>query len=140
MTSFLQEFRAFILRGNIIDLAVAVIIGTAFGLVVTSFTRDIALAIIAVIVGKPDFTDVTLTLNGGVIGIGSFITAIVNFLLVAVVVFLALKALTAAQTLRRKAETDADTPTPSDEVVLLTEIRDLLVAGGGARPAGPPIP
>ena len=88
----IQEFKDFISRGNVIDLAVAVIIGGAFGLVVTSFTDDILMQIISAIVGEPDFSDLTFTLNDSVIRYGSFLTAVVNFLIIAAALFLVVKA------------------------------------------------
>ncbi len=83
----LKGFRDFILRGNVLDLAVAVIIGAAFNAVVTSFTKDVLGQLIAAIVGKPDFDNVVLMLNGTPIRIGTFLTAAVQFLIVACVVY-----------------------------------------------------
>jgi len=122
----LQEFKQFIMRGNILDLAVAVILGAAFGLVVSSFTDGVLMALVAAIVGKPNFDDVTFEVGDGVIRIGTFLTALVNFVIIAAVLFLLLKAMEKAMQSRRKDQADADTPAPSDEAVLLTEIRDLL--------------
>lgn len=120
----IQEFKDFISRGNVIDLAVAVIIGGAFGLVVTSFTDDILMQIISAIVGEPDFSDLTFTLNDSVIRYGSFITAVVNFLIIAAALFLVVKGINAAQELsRRKALEEEPEAT---EIDLLTEIRDEL--------------
>jgi large conductance mechanosensitive channel len=122
----LQEFRQFIMRGNIIDLAVAVILGAAFGFVVSSFTDGVLMALVAAIVGKPNFDDVTFEIGDGVIRIGTFLTAVVNFVIIAAVLFLILKAMEKAMRSRRSEGADAETPAPSDEAVLLTEIRDLL--------------
>lgn len=120
----IQEFKEFISRGNVVDLAVAVIIGGAFGLVVTSFTDDILMQIISAIVGEPDFSDLTFTLNDSVIRYGSFLTAVVNFLIIAAALFLVVKAINAAQELsRRKALEEEPEAT---EIDLLTEIRDEL--------------
>lgn len=88
----IDEFKAFINRGNVLDLAVAVIMGAAFGAVVTSFVNDILMQIIAAIFGKPDFSGLTLTVGGGVIKYGSFLNAIITFVLVAVSVFFIIKA------------------------------------------------
>ena len=124
----LQEFKQFIMRGNILDLAVAVILGVAFGLVVSSFTDGVLMAFIAAIVGKPNFDDVTFEIGDGVIRIGTFLTSVVNFVIIAAVLFLLLKAIEKATSSRRKDDADAETPAPSDEAVLLTEIRDLLAS------------
>ena len=124
----LKEFRQFIMRGNIVDLAVAVILGAAFGLVVTSFTDGVLMAFVAAIVGEPNFDAVTVEIGDGVIRIGTFLTAVVNFVIIAGALFLILKAMERAMSSRRKDDADADTPAPSDEAVLLTEIRDLLAS------------
>ena len=83
----LKGFREFILRGNVIDLAVAVVIGAAFGAVVTAFVTDILTPLIAAIVGKPDFSALMLNVNGGEIKYGLFLNALVSFLLVAAAVY-----------------------------------------------------
>ena len=83
----LKEFRAFILRGNLVDLAVAVVIGTAFTAVVTALVTNIITPIIAAIGGEPDFSDLSFTINGSQFGYGAFINALLAFLIVAAVVF-----------------------------------------------------
>ncbi|HEY6352391.1 MAG TPA: large conductance mechanosensitive channel protein MscL [Candidatus Angelobacter sp.] len=82
-----KGFRQFIMRGNVMDLAVAVVIGAAFGAVVTSFVTSILTPLIAAIVGKPDFSALTLTIHGSVIGYGIFLNALISFLLVAAAVY-----------------------------------------------------
>jgi large conductance mechanosensitive channel len=124
----LQEFKAFIFRGNLLDLAVAVILGVAFGTVVTAFTDGIIMALIAAIVGEPSFDSIVIHLGDGNIRIGEFLTAVVNFLIIATALFVLLKAAAAAQ--KPKAEPASDAPAPTDEALLLTEIRDLLAAQG----------
>jgi large conductance mechanosensitive channel len=86
----LKGFRDFILRGNVVDLAVAVILGTAFNAIVTSLVKDILTQLIAAVVGKPDFKDVVLKLNGTPIYIGNFLNAVIAFLIVAGVVYFAI--------------------------------------------------
>ena len=86
-SGFVNEFKAFAMQGNLIDLAVGIVIGTAFNAIVTSLVADIIMPIIAMIFGAPDFTSIVL----GQVKIGNFITSIVNFLIVAVSVFVALK-------------------------------------------------
>ncbi len=83
----LKGFRDFILKGNVLDLAVAVIIGTAFGAIVTALTTNVISPLIGAIVGKPSFDSLVFELNGGVIKYGTFLTAVINFLLIASVVY-----------------------------------------------------
>src|SRR3954465_4471223 len=87
MPSLIKEFREFILRGNLVDLAVAVVIGTAFTAVVGAFVKDIVTPLIAAIGGKPDFGNLALTINGRRLPYGQFINALITFLIVAAVVF-----------------------------------------------------
>jgi large conductance mechanosensitive channel len=87
MRENLKEFRAFLLRGNVVDLAVAVVIGAAFGAVVSSLVADLVTPIVAAIFGKPDFSDLTFTINGSEFRYGSFINAIISFLTVATAIF-----------------------------------------------------
>lgn len=118
----IQEFKDFINRGNVVDLAVAVVIGAAFGAVVVSFTDDILMQIVAAIVGEPDFSGLTFELGDSVIRYGAFLTALVNFLLIALAVFLVVKAINAFQRSEEEAE---EAPSETD---LLAEIRDELRA------------
>jgi large conductance mechanosensitive channel len=83
----LKGFREFITRGNVVDLAVGVIIGAAFGAVVTSLTQDVIMPFIGAIIGKPSFEDLTWTLGDGVIAYGAFLTAVINFLILAAAVY-----------------------------------------------------
>src|SRR3954449_2847417 len=87
MPSLLKEFREFILRGNLVDLAVAVVIGTAFTVVVGAFVKDIVTPLIAAIGGKPDFGNLAFTINGSRFAYGDFINALITFLIIAAVVF-----------------------------------------------------
>jgi large conductance mechanosensitive channel len=88
----LKGFREFIMRGNVIDLAVAVVIGAAFGAVITSFVTDIVNPLIAAIVGKPDFSYLVVTVNGGQVKLGLFLNALISFLLIAAAVYIAMVA------------------------------------------------
>jgi large conductance mechanosensitive channel len=123
----LRGFRDFLMRGNVIDLAVAVVIGAAFGAVVAAFSTDFIGGMIGAVGGTPDFSDAGVTVNGSKIVYGSTINALINFAIVAAVVYfvVVLRMKAAAERMNRA---DADTPAPSDEAVLLTEIRDLLAA------------
>lgn len=126
----LKEFKNFIFRGNLLDLATAVILGVAFNAVVQALVNGVLMPLIAAIVGKPNFDELTLGIGDGVVLYGTFLTQLVNFLIVAAVIFVILKAATRAQKLRATTDVpDEDAPPPSDEAVLLAEIRDLLRAG-----------
>ena len=126
MHQLVKDFRSFVLRGNVLDLAVAVVIGVAFNAVVTSLVNDVIMQIIAAIVGKPDFDNLTFAIGEGVIYYGRFLTALVNFLIVAATLFVVIKAFEEMQKRRRTSGEEIPEDEQSDEVVLLTEIRDLL--------------
>jgi large conductance mechanosensitive channel len=118
-----KGFRAFLMRGNVVDLAVAVVVGAAFGAVVAAFSVDI----IGAIGGTPDFGNAGFTVNDSKIVYGSTINALINFAIVAAVIyFIVVVPMTTLAT--RFKDADAATPAPTDEAVLLTEIRDLLAA------------
>jgi large conductance mechanosensitive channel len=119
MSGFAKEFKEFISRGNLLDLAIGIVIGLAFKAVIDSFTNDVLMAIIGAIVGKPNFNNLTLDLGNGVVFYGRLITAIVNFVIIAFALFLVVKAV---NTFRRKEEEE---PELSEKDVLV-EIRDLL--------------
>ena len=123
----LKGFRDFLMRGNVVDLAVAVVIGVAFGAVIAAFATDFIGGIIGAIGGTPDFNDAGVTVNDSKIVYGSTINALINFVIVAAAVYFLVVAPMQALAARRGMP-DADTPAPTDEAVLLTEIRDLLAA------------
>lgn len=137
----LQEFKKFALRGNVVDLAIGVIIGAAFGKIVESLVADIIMPVIGRILGGLDFTNYFIGLTtaaqqattyeaakkaGATLGYGSFLTIVVNFAIVAWVLFLIIRGMN--RVLKAEAEAPSAPPPPSKEVVLLTEIRDLLKA------------
>ena len=144
----LKEFRAFIARGNVLDLAVAVIIGAAFAAIVSSMTDDLIMPVIGSVLGGLDFssyfvrlgeipagyagspTDYAALKKAGVplLGYGAFLTAVIKFLILAFIIFLLIKA--ANRALGRRGDEAA---APTEDVVLLREIRDLLAAGRGER-------
>jgi large conductance mechanosensitive channel len=133
----LKEFRAFILRGNLVDLAVAVVIGAAFGAVVTSLVENLITPLIAAVAGKPDFDGLSFTINGSRFRYGDFLNALVSFLLIAsVVFFLVIKPVNAVLERFSLAAEEA-APSPSPELTVLEEIRDLLRDGAHAGPAAP---
>jgi large conductance mechanosensitive channel len=108
----LDGFKKFILRGSVVDLAVGVVIGAAFGAVVTAFTKDLLTPLIAALVGKPDFSALSFTVNGSLFPVGDFINAVVSFLLVATAVyFFVVTPLNALVTRMRKAPAPADPTT-----------------------------
>lgn len=113
-----EDLKKFLLRGNVIDLAVAVIIGIAFGAVVLSLVNDVIMPVIGALFGKPNFNDLTFNVGDGVVAYGKFITALVNFLIIGTVLFFIVRAVQMFFRQEKK-------PT---EVELLTEIRDLLRA------------
>jgi len=124
-----KEFRNFILRGNAIDLAVAVVIGAAFGAVVTSLVQDIITPIISIIFGKPGFSDLTLTINDAVIRYGNFLNALFSLVTVGAAVFLlVVKPVNVLMERRQAGEVPPPQAVPED-IVLLGEIRDLLQSG-----------
>ena len=127
MNKLLKDFRAFIMRGNVLDLAVAVVIGIAFNAVVNSLVNDVIMQIIAAILGKPNFNNLTFTLGDGIIYYGRFLTALVNFLIIAATLFVIVRSFEELQK-RRRARGEVAQDEVSDEVVLLAEIRDLLRA------------
>jgi large conductance mechanosensitive channel len=127
----LKGFKEFIMRGNVVDLAVAVVIGAAFGAVVAALVKDLITPIIAAIVGKPDFSTLTFTVNKSKFFYGDFINAVVQFVLVAAAIYffvvIPIKKLTELQARRRAAgEPEEDASIASEEAILLREIRDLL--------------
>ena len=143
MADVFKEFKEFISRGNVVDLAVAVVIGAAFTAIVTSVVEGLITPLIGMIGGK-DFRQMTFTVNNSVFSYGIVINAVIYFVSVsAVVFFLVVKPLNVLQERRRRGQE----PPPeelSDEAALLTEIRDLLRsqsagAGSTARPASPPV-
>lgn len=139
--SFVKEFKEFAVKGNALDLAVGVIIGGAFGKIVTSIVDDLIMPLIGAVLGKPDFSSMYYVLKGNVpegtkleearkiadtaiFAYGNFITILINFLLLALIVFLMVKGI---NKMKKKQEVIEEAPAaPSNEEVLLTEIRDLL--------------
>ena len=124
MKGFIKEFKEFISRGSVIDLAVAVVIGGAFTKIVNSLVDDIIMPIIGVIIGGINFENLMITVGTAEIKYGMFIQAIVNFLLIALVIFSIIKSIN--QFKKKEEEKPEEPEKPSEDIVLLTEIRDLL--------------
>jgi large conductance mechanosensitive channel len=140
VSGFFQEFKEFALRGNVVDLAVGIIIGVAFGAVVNSLVEDVIMPPLGLIIGNVDFADLFINLSGQdypslaaareagapVIAYGAFINVVINFVVVALAVFLLVKGM---NRLRRKQEqAPEELPVPPRQEVLLEEIRDILKA------------
>ena len=137
---FVKEFKEFAIKGNVMDMAVGVIIGGAFGKIIDSIVKVLIMPIVSAIIGQPDFSNLYIVLKGDVpkgttlveaqkipdtsiFAYGSFVTVAINFMLLAFVIFLLVKGMNA---MKRKEEAIAPPPAPSAEEVLLTEIRDEL--------------
>jgi large conductance mechanosensitive channel len=140
MSGFFQEFKEFAMRGNVVDLAVGLVIGAAFGTIVTSLVNDVIMPPIGLVMGNVDFSDLFINLSGQeyaslaaareagapVIAYGAFINAVINFIIVAFAIFIVIKGM---NRLRRKQEqAPEETPVPPRQETLLEEIRDILKA------------
>jgi len=124
MKAFLEEFKAFAVKGNVVDLAVAVIIGTAFGKIVSSLVSTIIMPSIGILLGGIDFTNWSFTIREVTITYGAFIQAVVDFVIIAFVIFIAIRTLRRFE--KKKEEEKKAEPKVSEEVLLLREIRDSL--------------
>ena len=125
----LKEFKEFISKGNVVDLAVGVIIGGAFGKIVTSLVNDIIMPLIGVIIGGINFTNLSIKIGESVIAYGSFIQNIIDFLIIAACIFVFVKfvnKLTNLNKVEAKEEQKKEEPKVAEDIKLLTEIRDLL--------------
>jgi len=149
--SMLQEFKAFAIKGNVVDLAVAVIIGAAFGKIVDSLVQDVIMPVVGRIFGGLDFSNYYIPLNnqpmnltlaearkaGAVLAYGNFITILLNFLILAFIIFQMVRLINKARTLsfRRQQEMQDATPAapPPEDIILLREIRDALRKPGALR-------
>ncbi|MBD5533079.1 MAG: large-conductance mechanosensitive channel protein MscL [Lachnospiraceae bacterium] len=124
MKKFLSEFKEFISKGNVMTMAVGIIMGSTFTAIINSLVNDIITPIIGMVIGGVDFSGICLTVGSASITLGVFIQAVINFLLTALILFLVVKAFNRFQ--RKKEEVPKKDPEPSAEEKLLTEIRDLL--------------
>jgi large conductance mechanosensitive channel len=148
----LKEFKEFALRGNVVDMAVGIVIGAAFSTIVRSLVDDIIMPPIGVVTGGVDFSNMFITLGSGsyeslaqarqagaaTLNIGLFINNVISFMIVAFVLFMVIKAMN--QLRRKQEEAPATEPPPSQEVQLLQQIRDALVSGGSGRVRPPGAP
>ena len=122
MKKFMEEFKTFALKGNVVDMAIGVIIGGAFTSIVNSLVNDIFTPLIGVITGGWDFSNMVITVGTANVMVGSFINAVISFLIVALCLFSLVKAMN--KLIKKKEAEPAPAPAPSEDVVLLTEIRD----------------
>jgi large conductance mechanosensitive channel len=127
----MSEFKEFAIKGNVVDMAVGIIVGAAFGKIVSSFVKDIIMPPIGVMMGGVDFTDLAVTIQEAAgevpavaIKYGAFVQTIVDFIIVAMAIFIAVKVMNSMK--KEEEEAPKEDPAPSNEEVLLTEIRDLL--------------
>ena len=127
----MTEFKEFAMKGSVVDMAVGIIIGAAFGKIVSSFVEDVIMPPIGYLVGGVDFTSLGITLQEAVgdtpavvLKYGNFLQTVFDFVIVAFAIFMAIKAMNSAK--RKEAEAPEEPPKPSNEEVLLTEIRDAL--------------
>jgi large conductance mechanosensitive channel len=127
----ISEFKAFAVKGNVVDMAVGIIIGAAFGKIVSSFVGDVIMPPIGLLIGGVDFSDLAITLKAAegdlpavMLSYGKFIQTVLDFLIVAFAIFMGVKAINHLK--RKEAEAPSAPPVPSAEETLLTEIRDLL--------------
>ncbi|EQM69922.1 large conductance mechanosensitive channel protein MscL [Aquipseudomonas alcaligenes OT 69] len=127
----MNEFKAFAVKGNVVDMAVGIIVGAAFGKIVSSFVGDVVMPPIGLLIGGVDFTDLAITLKAAqgdipavVLSYGKFIQTVLDFVIVAFAIFMGVKAINKLK--REEAVAPSAPPVPTPEEVLLTEIRDLL--------------
>lgn len=128
--SVLQEFRSFAVKGNVVDMAVGIIIGAAFGKIVSSLVGDVVMPPLGMLIGGVDFSELALVLRAGageaqpvLLRYGKFIQSVVDFVVIAAAIFVAVKTV---NSMKRSEQTQSSPPTPSAETLLLSEIRDLL--------------
>lgn len=128
MKGFIDEFKAFAVKGNVIDLAVAVVIGAAFGKIVSSLVADVVMPVVGMLLGGVSFSGLTYRVGDAMINYGAFLQSMVDFVIVAFVIFLAVKGINKAQELGKEEEAKEESKPeePSEEVKLLREIRDSL--------------
>jgi len=125
MKLFFEEFKTFAIKGNVMELAVAVVIGTAFGKIVTSLVDNIIMPLVGLLLGGVNFSTLSVTVGDVVFMYGAFIQTVVDFIIVAFVVFLIVKAMNEIMS-KEEDDKKEKAKKPSEEVVLLTEIRDSL--------------
>lgn len=124
LVGLIKEFKEFAVRGNVVDMAVGVIIGGAFGKIVTSLVEDMIMPLIGVVIGGVDFTSLVLNVRGVDVTYGNFIQQVFNFLIISFCIFIVIKGMNSMK--KKEEAVELVLPEPTKEEVLLTEIRDLL--------------
>ena len=129
--SMIQEFKTFAMRGNVVDMAVGIIVGGAFGKIVSSFVADVIMPPIGILIGGVDFSNLAIVIKEAAgdaaavtINYGAFIQTVLDFTIIAFAIFMAIKAMNSLK--KKKEDAPEEPPAPSNEETLLTEIRDLL--------------
>jgi large conductance mechanosensitive channel len=137
---FVDEFKAFALKGNVVDMAVGIIIGAAFGKIVSSFVNDVIMPPLGLLIGGVSFTDLKLVMKAATevdpavtLNYGNFVQVCFDFLIVAFAIFMVIKAISMAKRKEEAAPAPAAEPAPSKEELLLTDIRDLLKKEAGKK-------
>jgi len=132
--SIMKEFKTFAMRGNVMDMAIGIIIGGAFGKIVASFVNDVLMPPLGMLIGNVNFADLAITLREAVgetaavtLNYGAFIQTVVDFIIIAFAIFMMIKAMNSMK--KKEEEAPAAPPAPTKEETLLTEIRDLLKQG-----------
>jgi len=126
--SMLQEFKSFAMKGNVVDLAVGIVIGAAFGKIVSSLVGDVLMPVVGLLIGGVDFSGLAITIGNASVKYGKFIQSGVDFVIIAAAIFLVVKAINRMQ--REKPAAPAAPPAPPRQELLLEEIRDLLKRPG----------
>lgn len=125
MKSFFEEFKQFAMRGNVVDMAVGIVIGAAFGKIVSSLVENIVMPSIGLLLGGVDFTELTLTVGEEALAYGIFVQSVIDFIIIAFAIFLVIKVMNRIKSLQEKKEERAAKQI-SEEILLLREIRDSL--------------
>lgn len=126
MKSFLEEFKAFAMKGNVVDLAVAVVIGAAFGKIVSSLVDNIIMPLIGLLLGGVDLTSFSVTVGDAVVTYGVFLQSVIDFLIIALVIFMAIKVIARLQKKEEAKPEKEKIVEPTEDIKLLREIRDSL--------------
>lgn len=123
---FIKEFKEFIARGNVVDLAVGVVIGGAFSKIVSSLVNDIIMPLVGIIIGGIDFTSLSIKFKDATINYGNFIQTVIDFLIVAWCIFVVIKIINSFQRKKKEEPKPVEPPKKDEQIILLEEIRDLL--------------
>lgn len=123
---FIKEFKEFISRGNVVDLAVGVVIGGSFSKIVSSLVNDIIMPLVGIIIGGINFTSLSIKFKDATINYGNFIQTVIDFLIVAWCIFVAIKLINSFQRKKKEEDKKDEPPKKEEQIILLEEIRDLL--------------